>query len=644
VPTKADLYVYDIENYPNCFAITLKRPGDDEIIQTWVHETEGVGGTPLGEVLDLFDNPTRYFAGYNSFHFDDQVMAFLLEHRGRLEKLIDPAWADALERRAFCEEVNEFAGRIIHGRRDKREEYKYKYHDRFLPLDLMRTNRLFKGLKQVAINLRWPKIQDLPIPPGTEVRASELKTLLDYNINDVLMTEALYEESRPEIQLRANVGRMFKVHLINEDRSGMANKLLEKFYAEETGLSPRTFKQFRTSRESIRISECIAKKVSFETPHLQEFLARIKDVVVTLPGKFETQVQVGRTIYDIKLGGIHSRRPSEIFESTDAETIEDCDVTSYYPMTILNLKIAPAHLGALFLSLYKRIVDRRVHVKDQRKAHAKGSREYKVLDLEQEALKIVVNSAFGKYGDEKYWLYDPLAMYRVTLSGQMFLLMLIERLESVGIEVVYANTDGITARVPKALKSEYDRICSEWSEETGFDLEYQTYRRFIVRDVNNYVAQTTSGDVKMKGSFDTKRWKDLSKAFLHPVVPKAVCDYFLCGTPVKDTIRSHDDPLDFAMSQNLGSDFKPYALRVDGEGHHIERLQKTNRYVITTRGVALYKENGSGRKTSLAPRPVTIINDYDSANPPTPDYRWYEEQALSEVLRFGRQEQGSLFE
>jgi len=36
---------------------------------------------------------------------------------------------------------------------------------------------------------------------------------------------------------------------------------------------------------------------------------------------------------------------------------------------------------------------------------------------------------FGKTGYDNHWLYDPATLIGVTLNGQLFLMMLIEKLE-----------------------------------------------------------------------------------------------------------------------------------------------------------------------------------------------------------------------
>ena len=60
-----------------------------------------------------------------------------------------------------------------------------------------------------------------------------------------------------------------------------------------------------------------------------------------------------------------------------------------------------------------------------------------------ECLEAGAQQHFGKYGDAFSTLFDPGAMLAVTLSGQLMLIDLIERLTEAGIRVISANTDGL---------------------------------------------------------------------------------------------------------------------------------------------------------------------------------------------------------
>jgi DNA polymerase elongation subunit (family B) len=47
------------------------------------------------------------------------------------------------------------------------------------------------------------------------------------------------------------------------------------------------------------------------------------------------------------------------------------------------------------------------------------------------------------------WLYDRLVTMFTTITGELSLMMLIEKYELSGIHVISANTDGVTVKIKK---------------------------------------------------------------------------------------------------------------------------------------------------------------------------------------------------
>ena len=60
---------------------------------------------------------------------------------------------------------------------------------------------------------------------------------------------------------------------------------------------------------------------------------------------------------------LHSSETTAAHVADDEYLLFDADVTSYYPRIILNLGLAPQHLGEQFLDVYRTIVDRRIEAK-----------------------------------------------------------------------------------------------------------------------------------------------------------------------------------------------------------------------------------------------------------------------------------------
>ena len=145
------------------------------------------------------------------------------------------------------------------------------------------------------------------------------------------------------------------------------------------------------------------------------------------------------------IGGLHSTESGRSVHSDHEYVLVDADVASQYPSIILQTGLTPMSLGEPFLEVYGAIKDERLVAK-----RAKD----KVKD---KGLKIALNGSYGKLGSPYSVLYAPHLMIATTLTGQLSLLMLIERAESAGIPVVSGNTDGVVFRCPRKLYGGVDR-------------------------------------------------------------------------------------------------------------------------------------------------------------------------------------------
>lgn len=162
--------------------------------------------------------------------------------------------------------------------------------------------------------------------------------------------------------------------------------------------------------------------------------------------------------------------------------------------------------------------------------------------------KITLNGSFGKLGSKYSALYAPDLLIQTTITGQLALLMLIERLEVRGISVVSANTDGIVALFDKSLSRSYDEVCWEWMLETSYELEFTDYKALYSRDVNSYIAVKHGGSVKGKGAFAEP---NLMKNPQFVIVNEALYAYLGSGTPIEETVNSCSEMTKFVMVRNV---------------------------------------------------------------------------------------------
>jgi hypothetical protein len=583
-----NIWIYDIEVYTNLFMATflnteslerkvftahIFRHKDNVIVK------EGMNFTT--ELKKFLSDGEAYFVGYNNTSYDDQILEYIFQYDYKMKNM-------SLAHVLFS--IHKLSQMIIN------ENFKgYMYSNNFRSFDMMNIpggSGLRKSLKLVACNLKWPIIQDLPIPFNAIVKSSELPEMKLYNYNDVAITHRMFEVYTDKIALRADISKQYDMYLMNETESGIANKLFEKFYLEDGKETIEKIKADRHFPKSIMLKDVILPIVKFKSPELIELLDKLKKVSVDTTadkitiGKDITVVLDG-TEYQLGVGGLHSVDKGAIFESNNEEDIVDADVSSHYPITIINWLFKPRQLLDKFFTILKDIIAKRLN--------AKKNKQKNIADT----FKIVVNSVFGKMGFKPSWLYDPKAMLQTTVNGQLLLLVLIDRLILSGFKVISANTDGIITIVPKKMAKMYLKICEEWSKEMKYELEYTKYSKYIRRDVNNYIAipanYKSEKEIKLKGTFSKELYKDLAKGYNKPIVAIAVYNYFVHNTPIEYTIRNHQDILDFCIAKKSDKKYGIYYIIIKGTAFIKETLQLTNRYYISKGGGKLIKQEANKR-------------------------------------------------
>jgi hypothetical protein len=602
-------YCYDIEDFINFFCVTFKNIDTKEIIYFEISE---YSEDNLVSIYNFINNKDNWFIGYNNHYYDNQILNYIYTNYN------DLYWNTNLE---ICKKLFELNVRII-----KEDFNELKYNLPFNSVDLMKIGGLYqKSLKMSAINLEWPLIQDLPYKWDSIIQQNQIDIIRKYNLNDVEITEKLYNFLLPEIKLRKEITKLYNVNVMEEPDSGMANRLLEKFYSQSTGLKIQDFKNTRTSRTFIPFKKVIFDNIKFETDDLKKFLSDLKEYNIYYKedvaiNPFKKNIIFKNLKLNLGVGGIHSDDQPALFKEDENYYIIDCDIGSMYPTTIINHKLCPEHLSNKFVTKYKEVRDLRLQAK-KNKETAKA-----------EGLKTVLNSTFGKTGMNKHWLYDPLVMYQITVNNQLYILTLIEQLILNDFEVISTNTDGITCKVLKKREEDYYKVCKEWSINNNFELEYKKYKIYARRDVNNYIALQEDNIIKEKGDFITSNLTKTNNVKLKGVDKKIIAialkEFFINNIPIRNTILNHRNIYDFCIAQKIDDKFI-------NEYHYIkdntlikEILQKTIRYYISKNGGTLYKVDKKINKyiAYCVGRKETIFNTYikyDDFNNYNIDYGYY---------------------
>ena len=443
-----------------------------------------------------------------------------------------------------------------------------------------------------------------------------VEPMLYYNKNDVFLCCEMVRQKPDEVKLRYSITNAFGVNVLSSARANIADKLTIKFYSNMSGLSPKQFIKERTERTKLSFKKIIFPHIKFKTPELQKMLSEMMQVTITRTNKdaFSKEIEFYGTKYTLATGGIHSQDPPRICRSDDKFVYLHHDYTSYYPSIMISYNIAPKHLDrATFVKMVDYLKQTRVKCK-----HTPDS-EGHVMEgvpnkIGAEALKIVINSIYGKLGSELFFLYDRFAQMQVTINGQLMTMTLIEELELNGIHVISANTDGIVIKLPRDKFNVYKEITDRWNETNKMGADYEEYQMIASRDVNNYFDIQTDGTIEYKGALDPKQYlKELKKGYDAPVVAIAVFEYLVNNVPVMTTLRNHKDILDFCKTQNVGRQFEVvYDVCEKGVITHVHS-QRHVRFYVSTKGVIIQKENKTtGARSKLAGgNTVCILNSLD---------------------------------
>lgn len=604
----------------------------------------------LYPLLNWLQYEADYF-GYNNNKYDRLMLSALLMYYNQFDK---PG--------KLIEFLYDTSQRIIRNSdndvlwQDNFTNMLMKNRLNFRDLDLFQIFRLdhfHKSLKQTSINIKWYNLLEYHMPPISELdvdyyyRLTEnrglsieqlnrlyrnsferylhpawKKEMEEYNDNDVFICCELVRMNQEEIRLRYMISKEYEINVLSASRSTIADKVIVKLYSKFTGLHPKRFIDTKTIRRKIEVSEILSDKIQFLSPQLNDLLQSLRSLVLRgEKGEFERTFTYAGTSYTLATGGLHSNEIPAIYVADDKQTIVDRDVTSYYPNLIRSLKVCQKHLNP---KAWFRIADTIVDERTEHKHLAKDKSLSLILQIKHftaaACLKIVANAGiFGKMGSEKSFLCDKKAMYKVTINGQLFLLMLIERLEDAGIHVISANTDGIVTIVPKGLEETADNICHWWEKHLGLELEFTSYSKYITEGVNSYLTVKTDGKKKFKGRMNPKMYlEDLSKGYNSPIVAKAVTEYFINGTPVMETLHNSKSILDFCRTQNVNRKYYIEYTHVVDHKMVVEEVQRNTRFYVSLTGGSLMKveilgwdENNQPKlkKSSLcAGQRVTVCN------------------------------------
>lgn len=339
-----------------------------------------------------------------------------------------------------------------------------------------------------------------------------------------------------------------------------------------------------------------------------------------------------------------------------SENIAVFDFRSLYPSVIVTHNVDPATFNTrgegskapeleyyftserkgFIPSILERLIERRAEVKKRMKLETDVEKR-KMLDVEQQALKILANSFYGYMGYPRARWYKKECAESVAAFARMYIKKVIAIAEEqFGFEVIYGDTDSLFAIVPKEEKQKIQEFLQHVNESLPgiIELDYEGfYKRGIFVTKKRYALLNEQNKIVVKGlEFVRRDWAPIAKrtqqevlrALLEEASPEKAAK--IVRKVIKDIRERRVSLEDITIYTQLT--MKPGAYK-NIEPHVVaaKKLSQRGREVapgmiigyVITRGAKLISQRAE-------PAEFVRLEDYD------PNY-YIENQILPAVLR-----------
>ena len=587
------IFIYDFEVFAYDWLVVFKHV---ETGTGYVYHNDPEG------VAEFIQGEHPLLCGWNNKHYDDFILRSVLLN-------------------AEPEQVKIINDLIIH--EGLRGWEIPSLHERYIPLDtfdLKDDTQAGLSLKSVEAHLGMDIEEsevdfnlDRPLTP------EELEQTIFYCRCDVDATERIFHLRKDYLNNKLYLGAI--CGLPPERALYMTNAKLTAAYLGAT--QPE---QARTDERDYRWPEKLDRSL---IPYpVRDYFHRLGDRSIPDEQVFSEKLtlDLGDCPVTIGYGGIHGAIPTYQEEVTETRTIRNQDVASYYPHLMVLMGYCSRNMADP--KRYADTLETRV------KAKRAGEKE------KANALKLVLNTTYGAMLNRYNGLYDPLMGRSVCISGQLFLLELAEHLRRCcpSLRVIQLNTDGIMVSFDLTDEADYYAVCEEWQKRTGFELEEDRIRKIIQKDVNNYIEIPEEGEPKIKGG-DLVRGISTAGAFNvnknATVIARAVYEYFVHGTPVRETVEGTDDLHAFQLVAKASYKYTRVFQKVRGEEVPVQRCNRvyaTDNLELGT----LYKVHGETGQVSKVPSlPLhCLIDNNNKLTVHEIDKGWYTRQAEKVIDNF----------
>ena len=443
-----------------------------------------------------------------------------------------------------------------------------------------------RPLKMISAVLGFDNIVEAPYPHDMALTPEQWQEVVSYNRNDLELTYKVWEHFSGTVSALAVLSEEVGDDLRNLTDAKVGEAVLKAKFVALTGA------EAGKSEVPSEITLDLIDIPRLETPAAAQWQQHLETATFPIlpTGSIDlkspsalTAVQslkLGHHTVDVAFGGLHGQvdKPG-VYKTDDTYRVLSVDVASYYPAILISKNLPIGSMGTVGTGILRELRDRRIIEKGKAKDKSLSKPDRDKAHQIQNALKISINSVFGKTGSIYSALYSPRTMPSVCISGELHLVALIERLVALNqnddddvVRILDSNTDGLYIRVRRD-DDRWQGVLDEWQAESGFELEVEELDAIILKSQNNR-ATVKAGKVSGKGS--ALRGEDdyyTGHSRVYPtIVPHAVIQALLHGTPPETTIRNCTDPKRFLHVKRFGKGIGVSLVDQNGDSHQFGRI------------------------------------------------------------------------
>ena len=432
----------------------------------------------------------------------------------------------------------------------------------------------------------------------------EIEKTIFYCKHDVDATEKLLEKRSGYIKSKLNLVKMFNLNPSNLE-------------ATNAKLCSTVLEATRKSHDDELIYD-LPSELVLNKQEYKDILKLYTNGPLDYTKKIK--VDVGGVTHLFAYGGLHGAIENFFYKGE----MWQIDAASYYPTLMIQYNYMSRNLKNP--RKFKEIYDDRIAAKKTNKPKA-------------DALKLMINTAYGAMKSEYNDMYDAKMANQVCITGQLFLTDLIEKIEPY-CKLVQSNTDGILI-----IPYDKDKILEEVhkvEERTRVNFEIDKCSGVWQKDVNNYIMSFEDGHVKTKGAYVTQ-YNDSNFNIRNTgkILDIAVVDYFVKGIHPIDTIMNCNDKYMFQLITKTGGSYTATYWKSSVGDIKVNKVNRVYASKDLNQG-NLYKtkiveknEVKTIRKDSIANLPEhCVVDNGDKINIEDIDKNWYVQVALKRIADF----------